>query len=173
MDALLEITARHENDRLFVRPRNDSGFDLFVFLDSEDRGSEMEVLVLEDFSEHAPIEWRISEAHSEKAEGSWLNFGPIPSLAGISDWEFRTGFWSVEGISGNNGKTGEGFQFSLELPFVAWPIRNATHIDGDYVVAQLGDDQICMIHPPSKRIALVARGKGPIVATPNPSKPLP
>jgi len=161
-----EIAAHHRNDRLFVRPHDGSGFDLFVYLDSEVRGSETETRVLEAFSEQAPVEWRISEGHSEEAEGSRSNFGPVPTIASVTDWEFRTGFWPVEGVSGDNEKTGERFHYSLELPFIAWPVRNATHIAGDYVIAQLGDDQICMIHPASSRIALITRGKGPIVAKP-------
>ena len=159
-----EVSAHHRNDRLFVRPRDTSGYDLFVFLDSEDRGSEAEEKVMDDFSEQAPVEWRISEGHSEEAEGSGFNFGPIPAIGGESDWEFRTGFWPIEGVSGTNERTGERFHCSLELPFAAWPVRNATHIAGDYLVAQLGDDQICLLHPASRRIALIVRGKGPIVA---------
>lgn len=164
-----EVAAHHRNDRLFVRPRDGSGFDLLVYLDSEDRGSETEARVLEDFSEQAPVEWLISEGHSEETKGSQSNFGPVPTIGAASDWEFRSGFWPVEGLSGDNKKTGETVHFSLELPFVAWPVRNATHIAGDYVVVQLGDDQICMIHVQSKKIALIARGKGPIVAKPKPS----
>ena len=164
-----EVGAPHRNDRLFVRPRDVSGYDLLVYLDSEVRGSETESKVLEDFSEQAPVEWRITEGHSEKAEGSWFNFGPVPIIGGESDWEFRTGFWPVEGISGNNEKTGKRVHFSLELPFAAWPVRNATQITGDYVIAQIGDNQICIMHPESRRIALIARGKGPIVAKPKPS----
>ncbi len=163
---IFKVTAHHRNDRLFARPRRDSGFDLFVHLDSEDRESETESKVLEDFSEQAPVEWRILEEHSEKAEGSWFNFGQVPAIGTDSDWKFRTGFWPVEGISGENQKAGKSVHYSLELPFVAWSVRNATHISGGYVVAQLGDDQICLMDLESGRIALIARGKGPIVAKP-------
>ena len=161
-----KVVAHHRNDRLFVRPRDASGYDLLVFLDSDDRGSETEEKMLEDFAEQAPVEWRISEGHSEEAEGSWFNFGPVPAIGGVSDWEFRTGFWPVEGVRGENERTGERVHFSLELPFAAWPVRNATHITGDIIVAQLGNDQICLLHPASRRIALIVRGKGPIVAKP-------
>lgn len=164
--AVSNVAAYHRNDRLFVRPRDASGYDLLIFLDSKDRGSEAEEEVLEDFAEQAPVEWRISEGHSEEAEGTWFNFGPVPAIGGESDWEFRTGFWPVEGVSGKNERTEETFHFSLELPFAAWPVRNATHITGDYMVAQLGDDQICLLDPASRKIALITRGKGPIVVKP-------
>lgn len=172
-EAISKVTAHHPNDRLFARPRKDSGFDLFVYLDSDDRGAEMESRILEDFSEQAPVDWSIAEGHADKAEGSWFNFGPVPTIGPASNWFFFTGFWSGEGIDGKNEKTGKKVQYSLELPFAAWHVRNATQIAGDYVVAQLGNDQICMIHPASKRIALIARGKGPIVAKPKQSNPVP
>lgn len=165
-ETISKVTAHHRNDRLFSRPRRDSGFDLFVYLDSKDRGSETESKVLEDFSEQAPVEWRITEGHSEKAEGSWFNFGQVPAIGTESDWEFRTGFWPVEGIVGENEKEGKTVHYSLELPFVAWSVRNATQISGGHVVAQLGDDQICLMNLESGTIALIARGKGPIVAKP-------
>jgi hypothetical protein len=164
-----QVTAHHWNDRLFVRPRAGSGFDLLVYLDSDDRGSDADARVLDDFSEQAPVEWRILKGHSEKAEGSSFNFGQVPTIAVASDWKFSTSFWPVEGLIGVNEKTGERVRFSLELPFAAWHVRNATHISGDYVVVQLGEDQICMIDPVSRRIALIVRGKGPIVAKPKPS----
>jgi hypothetical protein len=165
-ETISKVTAHHRNDRLFARPREDSGFDLFVYLDSEDRGAETESRILEDFSEKAPVERRIAEGHSDKVEGSWFNFGPVPTIGPASKWAFRTGFWPVEGISGKNEKTGKKVHYALELPFAAWPVRNATQIAGDFVVTQLGDDQICLMNLEAGKIALVARGRGPVVAKP-------
>lgn len=161
-----KVTAYHRNDRLFARPSRNTGFDLFVYLDSEEHESATESKVLENFSEQGPVEWGIADRHSEKAEASWFNFGQVPVVGTESDWKFSTGFWPSEGISGENQKAGKSVQYSLELPFVAWSVRNATQISGDYVVAQLGADQICLMNPESGRIALIARGKGPIVAKP-------
>jgi hypothetical protein len=47
---------------------------------------------------------------------------------------------------------------------VQWTIRNAVQIDGDRLVFQLGRDQICLLDPETQRIALIARGFGPLVA---------
>lgn len=162
---LVSEVSADRDDRLFARARDNSGFDLLVCLG----GSESEVLILEDFSEQAPIEWRISEGHSEKAAGTWFNFGFVPSIGAASDWEFSTGFWPIGGLRCDNYETREALHFSLELPFAAWAVRNATHITGDYIVAQIGDDQICIIDPMSRRIALIARGMGPLVAKPKSS----
>lgn len=159
-EVVAAVTAPHPNDRLFVWPRPGSGFDLMLHLDEEER----DLPVIRNFSDQASVDWRISEGHAEKAVGSWSNFGPVPLLGSASGWEFHTGFWAVEGISGNHQPTGEKVRFSLELPFVAWVVRNAVQLEGGYVVAQLGDDQICLFHPDSRRVALIARGKGPVVA---------
>lgn len=165
-EVVSELASRSQNDRLFVRARADSGYNLYIYLRSGDRRTPTESPVLEDFSEQAPVEWVIDKKYSETARSSWFNFGPVPAIGTKSDWTYRTGFWPVQGIRGENEKTGSQVYYSLELPFAAWPVRNATQISGDYVVAQLGKDQICMMHLESGRIALITRGKGPIVAKP-------
>jgi hypothetical protein len=114
----------------------------------------------------APIDPLIAEGHSERSEGTGFSFGPVPSIASDTDWEYRTGFWAIEGISGENKKENLRFYFSLETPIESWLVQNATQIEGDYVVFQLGYDQICILHPQTKKIAMIARGKGPIVAKP-------
>lgn len=163
-----EVVASNYNDRLFVRPSDASGFDLWLCLHPDDRGTKTDKLVLEDFAKLAALEWQNTDELHERPQETWTNVGPVPSLALASDWEYRTGFWAAEGLSGEHKKTGEKIRFSLEIPFVEWHVRNATQLAGDFVIAQLGDDQICLIHPASQRIALLARGKGPIVATPKP-----
>jgi hypothetical protein len=161
---LRDVVATHRNDRLFSRRNTKTGYDLFIRLDSDKRENKREDLIATNFSEHAPVEWRISEGYSEKAEGTWFNFGHVPSLASKSEWEFSTGFWTVDGIRCENKKVNASVRFSLATPFAAWIVRNATHLEGDNVIFQLGENQICILDPESRRIGLIARGKGPIVA---------
>ena len=161
---LSQVVAPHRNDRLFARRNSKTGYDLFIHLDLDDRDKVREDLIAANFSDLAPVDWRISEGHSEKTEGTWFNFGPAPSLASKSDWKFSTGFWPIEGIKADNKKEKATTRLSLETPFAAWIARNATQVEGDLVVFQLGDNQICILDPESRRIALIARGKGPIVA---------
>lgn len=159
---VVEAAAHHRNDRLFARRRN-SGFDLYVFLDAGDPEKRAESLVLADFAEKAPVDRLIAEGHSDKPKGSFANFGEVPTIAADSEWTFQTGFWPVEGISAENKKTEMKLSYALDTPFAEWPVRNATQISEDHVVAQIGDDQICLMHLESGKIALIARGKGPIV----------
>jgi len=118
---------------------------------------------------------QVTAAQSERdadnqtqVKGNWFNFGPAPKLATswTSDWSFETGFWPIEGMHGTNQKTGERIYFSLETPFVSWVIRNATQLPEDYVVFQLGEDQICILEIATKKIALLTRGHGPVVVIP-------
>lgn len=169
-DVIAHVEAHHRNDRLFVRTGHEAGFDLCLWQDADDQATAKESLILSNFSERAPIDWRMTSGESPKPSGTWFNFGDIPVIAVDSDWKYRTGFWALEGIRGENQKTGVKLRFSLETPFASWPMRNATHIAGDLVVLQLDEDQICLMHPPSQRIALIGRGKGPIVAKPEASE---
>lgn len=56
----------------------------------------------------------------------------------------------------------EKFEFSMTNPIVKWRCTNATQIPGDLVLFQLGENQICLYDPNTKRIALVAKGNGPV-----------
>lgn len=106
------------------------------------------------------------ENASDRVNGTWFNFGNATMLAKNSDWIFQTGFWSIEGFRGKNQKTGEAIRFSLETPFVNWIARNATHLPGDFVVFQLGENQICLFETATKKIALLTMGHGPVVVLP-------
>jgi len=161
---LQKVSAPHRNDRLFVLPNAADGYDLFIFLDSEQQENWQEELISKNFSSHAPVDGTVDKNRSKSVRKTWFNFGPVPSLAGRSDWEMKTGFWAIGGIYGTTKADDRRFHFSLETPFASWVVRNATQLEGDFVVFQLGDDQICILDPVSKKIALIARGKGPIVA---------
>lgn len=145
------------DDRLFVRP---SVSNYWNILDSSKK-----TLVGSNLQVNAVQSWR--ETNDLRIQGTWFNFGDVPKL-GIekSDWSFETGFWPIEGFRGKNQKNGEEIYFSLETPFVAWNVRSATQLPGDDVVFQLGDDQICLLEPSTKKIALIARGQGPVVVLP-------
>ena len=150
-----------QDDRLFVRTStfNANNWDI---LDSSKK-----ILVCSNLQVIASQDWRDTN-DPNRIEGTWFNFGEAPKLGAAekSDWKFETGFWPIEGLRGENQKTGEKIYFSLETPFVSWIARSATQLPGDYVVFQLGDDQICLFETATKKIALLARGQGPVVILP-------
>ena len=90
----------------------------------------------------------------------------IRKLTSSTDWVYRTGFWAAEGISGENEKQDLRFRFALETPLLAWFPKNATHIDGDFIVFELDNNQICLLQPQERKIALIGRGRSPVVAKP-------
>ncbi len=163
-EEILPVTAHDRNDRLAARSRDDSGFDLVIHLASDEIEKQEEKLLIESFSDRAPIEPKYSEGYSHHWLGTWSSFGSVPSIASRPEWEFRTGFWAAEGITATMSSSGREVHFSLETPFAAWATRNAVHLEGDFVLFQLGADQVCVLHPGTRKIALVARGKGPIAA---------
>jgi hypothetical protein len=80
-----------------------------------------------------------------------------------SPWTFYVGDWSAEGLWGEDKQTGETIYIAFETPFVQWMIRNAYQLPNDCVVFQLGENQICMLDVKTRSVALVARGRDPVV----------
>jgi hypothetical protein len=97
------------------------------------------------------------------AEPKSTGFGSVPKLTKSTDWDFYANVFAGGGLSGYNSTTQTRTRFALETPFAFWAISHATHLTGDLLVFQLGQDQICLLHPETHRIALIARGKHPVV----------
>lgn len=96
------------------------------------------------------------------------SFGPVPKLTAASDWDYYTRVFSAAGLTGHNRKTRARQHVALETPFTFWPINHATHLPGDWLIVQLGRDQICLLHPDTQRLALIARGQTPVVTLSGP-----
>lgn len=149
------------NDRLFVRP---STFDI-------NHWDILDTSKLIQIQSNLAVTAKPSErdenigTNGAPVNGTSFNFGETPQLGAAenSNWKFRTGFWPNEGLTGNNSGTGASIDLALETPFVAWAARNATHLPGDYVVFQLGWDQICLLEVATRKIAVLDKGYGPIV----------
>lgn len=150
--------------RLWVRSRKDGGFDLMAAVENPATGEKRFETVRERFAQVAGVT-EIETRFSDQPESMlWRSFGDAARLGPESRWRISTGFWSAAGISGRNSASEEYFRLSLETQFVSWPAGCATHLKGDLVVFQLGDDQVCLLDPFRRRIALLARGQGPVVA---------
>jgi hypothetical protein len=142
-------------DKLLVR-RNGQG-KVELFIQSNDRASQFrEEIILPNLTASVPL--------PEQLNGYPIDRRKIPKLTSSTDWEYRTGFWAVEGIYGENKKQNLRFRFALETPLISWFPENATHIDGDLVVFALNNNQICILQPQERKIALVSRGSRPVVA---------
>jgi hypothetical protein len=165
---LKTVVAVDINDRLFARENVRMSYDLWIHFDPDDRKKARDELVVADFSMRAPIDGRQASDPAAEVYGTWSTFGEVPKITDEGDWRYRTGFWGVEGIVGSSERLNARFRYALETPFASWRVRNGTHLDGDYVVFQLGEDQVCILQPQTRKIALVARGHGPLVAKAKP-----
>jgi len=165
-ERLLPVASTNESNRLFARPATGNQFDLWLRLETGTHHAPALEPIQTNFTQTTAVDPRWIEDPDTTPQSTWFNFGTVPSIAKTNAWEYRTGFWAAEGIVGD-GPNGEHFRYSLETPFITWGIRNATHLEGNLLLFQLGADQICLLHPESRRIALIARGKGPLVAKPN------
>lgn len=100
----------------------------------------------------------------QDAYGLFPTYWELPRLAQAtnSDWRFRFDVYPFEGLEARNTKTKAFFRIALEMPIARWEVRNATHLPGDQVLFQLGDSQICLFDKSSGKLAVIARGRGPI-----------
>ena len=104
---------------------------------------------------------------------AWLGSfygGDVPRFrVDKSGWQFRFG-WVAGGLYGENTKTGVRLDVSLETPFLQWRVGSPTQLPGGRVIFQLGEDQICILDPSDRTIALLAKGHWPVITINKPVK---
>jgi hypothetical protein len=79
-----------------------------------------------------------------------------------SGWQFYFG-WMAGRLDGENAASGRNVHLSLETPFVRWPVCCPTQLPNGQVIFQLGSDQICILDPDERKVALLARGRWPVI----------
>lgn len=158
------LVSSTEHDRLIILPVADATntWELALLSEGATRTNTLPI-------QH-PISGRLASEERPDGEGpsmrmTSMNFGKALRMSdeAQSDWSVRTGFWPIEGMRLKNTKTGQELRFAWETPFSQWNVRNAVHLPDDHVIFQLGSDQICVLEPATRRIALLARGYGPAV----------
>lgn len=79
-----------------------------------------------------------------------------------SPWSCEAGWYPTQGLSGENSQTGARFRVGLEVPCIQWDVRHPIVLPGDLFLFELGERQICIFDPKTKKVAVVARGHGVI-----------
>ncbi len=194
-EAIATLDIQGMPDRLSACPRNtgeekdgadwksvqgiccNCGFDLFVIMNIDGKYKKQQVI--ENFSPRSSISIYNGEYIDHcnediRREDFWFR-----SFGNAKNWEFWSGYiyqlsvnkiWVRANSYTRNNTTHLGLSdksyYSVATPFTQWLVQNGTHVAGDYGVFQLGKDQICIMDPEKKRIALIARGFGPVVAKP-------
>ena len=163
---VFDLNSTNVFDRLWTRQSaaDSNRWDLVAPTETEDRDYPRHVVVLGGFATTEKVGGFKDDRLARADEGTWMTFGPVARLgeARESPWNFWFDYWSGWGMRASRTDTGTDFNIGFEMLLGDWRIRNATHLPGDYVLFQLGRDQICVFDPMQKRIALVARGRGPV-----------
>jgi hypothetical protein len=159
------LNSTNEDDRLFLRESGSGQFDVYARLKTGNYTNPVVEIVASNQTAIAAIPEDDQTKALNETRGTWAPQWDVPRIgdATKSSWGFRTGFWAIEGLLGDNDKTGEKLYLAFETPFAQWNVRNAYHLPGDCVVFQLGPNQICALDVVTKRVALLAKGRGPVV----------
>lgn len=161
---LAALNSANKNDRLFTRDSTEQkkSVDVFVRLETDDRKNP-DIKKVALVSGDGPITYHSTKEPKEEP-GTWFSMGS-GKLKGLenSAWEFRAGFWPIEGLSAENKATGDRIHLALETPYIAWNARNVTEVSDGVAIFQLGDNQICAFNAKDHKLALLARGRGPTV----------
>ena len=162
VEKVRELHSTREEDCLLLNGPHGNTWNVTAWL--EPRGdNDEEPVVLSDIDDSL-VPHHLPEQCDWRRRSSAWNFGDVPQLgkSGNSPWRFRSGNWPIQGLHGENLKSGEVFSCSLDTPFASWAVRNATQLPNGQVVFQLGRRQICVVAPETRRIALLSFGRGPI-----------
>ncbi|HXC98524.1 MAG TPA: hypothetical protein VN048_04220 [Verrucomicrobiae bacterium] len=163
---VFDLKSTNEDDRLFVRQEEGTTncWDLEARIGEVGSRDPKLVMLKGCFAHQAILDEHVR--YSSEEPGTWFNFGMVPKLgdAGTNPPEFYTGFWAAEGLHSSYGQKEPIVHLAFETPFVQWTVRNATQLPTDEVIFQLGEDQICIFDPASKKVALLEHGRGPVVA---------
>ena len=164
-ERFFELRSTNENDSLTVKESRSyvNSVDLVAALATPDFRSNKFVVLKEGFDGSGIIDDRTPEDADALGDASLARVQRLGN-AEKSHWSFSEGFWAVEGLHGTNDLTGDSIYFAYETLFGQWVVRSATQLPDDKVIFQLGDNQICVADPNAKEVALLLRGRGPVVA---------
>ena len=122
--------------------------------------------VLEKLSEKKDISYDELKNNLQKEREELVQKGVtsvIKPVVGEDIYDGET-IQKPEGIVGKLAVDVVPFVYGMSTILGTWRVRNGIHIEGDYAIFQLGTNQICILQPQEKKIALITKGKGPIVA---------
>ena len=159
------LNSTNEDDRLFLRESGSGQFEIYARLETGNYTNPAVEIMASNQVATAAIPEHDQQQALHEIPGTWAPQWNVPRIGNASNspWEFHTGFWAIEGLHGENNKTGEKLYLTFETPFAQWNVRNAYHLPGDCVVFQLGRSQICILDVATRRVALLTKGRGPVV----------
>lgn len=161
-----DFVSTNDNDRLYFEPNPDvtNAWDLHVRVDAR-HDADARFIKLASALAGSAASVDEQRANEGKVRETWFNFGKALTVGvGTNDvWYLRSGFWAIEGLRVRNEESAEQYRFSWETPFSQWPVRNVIQLPNEQAIFQLGENQICVLELRTRRVALLARGRGPAV----------
>ncbi len=148
----LESVGRAE--RLFARESKTSPghWDLVASNDIDERCEGITHIIISDSTSE------VAKLPKSTDSGGVLQF----AAGNRSDWRFEDTSWA--GIFGENSKDDRSLFLTLDTPFARWFSQSATQLPSGQLVFQLGQNQICIVDPVNGKIAMLGRGRSPLVA---------
>lgn len=144
---------------MFQESRQDTNlWDLVAVMDRRRRDEETIPILSNALRNPSPEVWRTQQ---------YWGWGTAPKIgtATNSQWHFAWSHWNDLGMWGGNDKTGERISVAFGTPVMGWPVWRAIHLPSDEVLFQLGNDQLCLLDTKGRRVAMIARGHGPVATT--------
>ena len=165
---IFDLKSYNPRDHLFVweSPEEKNRYDLFA-LKFKDHARKPEIITIKkSFTSFAAIYKTIMEDDRKSLESAVLYsfYNNVPKLgdARNSLWKFQTFNHVINFLSGHLSKPVTDVRLSAENMFWQFGASYGTHLPGDKVIFQFGKNQICVYDPVEKKLALFARGRGPI-----------
>jgi hypothetical protein len=156
---ICELKSIGNAERLFAKEskKTPGHWNLVASNEIDERSEGITKTVIADFSRE------VARPQSPDGDGDVLHF----AAARNADWELESQLYSWHGLYWKNTKDGRKLRVFLETPFVTWYSRSATQLSGGQVVLQLGRNQICILDPEEGKIAIIAKGRCPVVGIEN------
>ena len=159
-EKFLELGAKDRSARLFAKQADDEGMlDLWI---AGFPKRESTTVAQRAFARIREVAVRDAQNAAGEERDGWMDFGWARTFDPASSWKIWTGFWPLEGLRASDEITGQRYGLALETPQLAWPSRSATLLPEAQVIYQLGQ-QIVLLDLPTKRMGLIALGRGPLI----------
>ena len=149
-----ELESIGRAERLFARESKTSPghWDLVASNDIDERCEGITHIIISDSTSE------VAKLPKSTDSGGVLQF----AAGNRSDWRFEDTSWA--GIFGENSKDDRSLFLTLDTPFARWFSQSATQLPSGQLVFQLGQNQICIVDPVNGKIAMLGRGRSPLVA---------
>lgn len=168
------LHSSNRNDRLFVRPAltTHQAWDLVARLDRGGSRNYDEVTIESNLVVVAVPDSRSTYTEPPEYPGTSCNFGKVPRL-GSASTKPMGGLGRILGGGRHHphawGREGR-IACRVRDPVRGLRCARSVQLPGDVVVFQLGADQICALDIEARKVALLCRGRGPVVVM-EPSTP--